>query len=297
MIEVRFHGRGGQGAVTAAELLARAAISEGRCAQGFPNFGPERRGAPVTAFLRVSDTPIRLREKIETPSVVVVLDASLLRLIDVGEGLADGGTVVVNAPPDAAHLFGTLTERFRVAAVDADRIAMETLGVPIANTAIIGGLIRAVGLTTLGALEGPLRNRFGRLADKNLIAMKTAHGTTVVMEAPVPGPKKQETAPLSYSDIIARQALHAWKSSPLGCDIETPGSSRDFRTGDWRTAGRPKTDRDACIRCGFCDIYCPDTAYRADAEGYYDWDGRYCKGCGICAEECPKGAIVMTEEA
>ena len=97
MIEVRFHGRGGQGAVTSAELMALAAIAEGKYAQAFPSFGPERRGAPVQAFLRISDTPIRLREKIYEPDVVLVLDPSLLATANVKAGLKPGGTLMANS--------------------------------------------------------------------------------------------------------------------------------------------------------------------------------------------------------
>jgi pyruvate ferredoxin oxidoreductase gamma subunit len=96
MIEVRFHGRGGQGAVTSAELVALAAIEEGKFAQGFPSFGPERRGAPVVSFARVDDKPIRLRSKIYQPDVAVVLDPSLLKILDPSQGLKPGGLLIIN---------------------------------------------------------------------------------------------------------------------------------------------------------------------------------------------------------
>jgi len=98
MWEIRLHGRGGQGAVTSAELLARAAISRGKFAQAFPSFGPERRGAPVQAFVRVDDKKIRKREKIYQPDIVLVLDPSLLEVVNVAEGLKEDGVVVVNSP-------------------------------------------------------------------------------------------------------------------------------------------------------------------------------------------------------
>ena len=129
MIEVGFHGRGGQGAVTAAELLAQAAISEGKYAQGFPNFGPERRGAPVMAFFRVSDAPIYLREKIDTPDLVVVLDDSLLDMVDVCEGLKPGGMLVVNIPESRRDKLEKYTDRFQLACVDADLVHRHDPGV------------------------------------------------------------------------------------------------------------------------------------------------------------------------
>jgi len=84
-----------------------------------------------------------------------------------------------------------------------------------------------------------------------------------------------------------------WGRMPIGGDVERPGSSGDFETGNWRTAGYPVTDQEACIKCGLCWVVCPDVAYSKNPEGYYDWSARYCKGCGVCAEECPKGAIEM----
>lgn len=295
MIEVRFHGRGGQGAVTAAELAAQAVINEGRYAQGFPNFGPERRGAPVTAFLRVSETPIYLREKIEQPDVVVVLDASLLDMVDVCHGLKPGGILVLNGQsPD----IGAFTDRYQVAIVDAGRIAMETIGVPITNTAIIGALIKASPLAKPAAFEGPMTRRFGRLAEKNLAAMNRAYTETILSDPPEAPPAETEDGPVcKYEDLLQQEALHRWDQLDMGCDILRPGSSMDFETGNWRTAGRPKTHAEKCIKCGFCAIFCPDLAYTANDEGYFDWNGRYCKGCGICVTECPKDAIEMREES
>ena len=104
MIEIRFHGRGGQGAVTSAELTALAAIEQGKYAQAFPSFGPERRGAPVMAFVRVSDEPIRTREKIYEPDIVVVLDPTLLEIVNVAAGLKKDGIVVLNTTKTAKEI-------------------------------------------------------------------------------------------------------------------------------------------------------------------------------------------------
>src|SRR5512136_30481 len=105
MVEIRWHGRGGQGAVTSAEILAEAAISEGKYAQAFPSFGPERRGAPVLAFVRISaDQPIRVRSSITEPDIVVVLDPGLLRIVNVAAGLKPGGVVIINTIKNAAQI-------------------------------------------------------------------------------------------------------------------------------------------------------------------------------------------------
>lgn len=299
MIEIRFHGRGGQGAVTAAELMAQAAIVEKNYAQGFPNFGPERRGAPVTAFLRISNAPIYSREKIDKPDVVVVLDASLLHLVDVCEGLKPGGTLIVNIPEKDITQLKDYIDRYRLATVNADRIAIETLGIPITNTAIIGALNRAEALIKIDSLTEPMQRRFGKLAVKNINAMKRAYKDTVLFDLPSNHTAikiESNERVCTYEDILKNEALLDWEQVEIGCDIDRPGSSADFFTGNWRTTGKPVIDREKCIKCGFCWIFCPDMAFRVNAEGYYDWDGRYCKGCGICAEECPKGSIEMREE-
>jgi pyruvate ferredoxin oxidoreductase gamma subunit len=300
MIEIRFHGRGGQGAVTAVELLAQAAIEEGKFAQGFPNFGPERRGAPVTAFLRVSNEPIYLREKIEKPDVSVVLDPTLIDLVDVCVGLKPAGTLVANMPHFKMQALNRFKSRFDVAIVDATRVAIETIGVPITNTAIIGALVKAIGLTSIESLHGPMEHRFGRLASKNMDALKKAYDETMVMKARKGAESVEAIADgmtCSYEDFLKTEALYDWESLQLGCDIDRPGSSAEFLTGNWRTTGRPVTNHERCIKCGFCWLLCPDNAYSVTSEGFFAWDHRYCKGCGVCAIECPKKAIEMREES
>lgn len=293
MLEIRFHGRGGQGAVTAAELLAQAAIGEGRYAQGFPSFGAERRGAPVTAYLRLADSPIRLREKIERPDVVVILDPTLVGAVDVLQGLREGGTVVLNTPERQAGGADSVFAAYRLALVDAGRIAMETLGVPIVNTAAIGAMVRATALVRMESLEGPVGHRFGRLADKNLGAIRRAFAETVLFD---PARAPVGAAAAAGSSPPAPEALHPWREVPVGCDVERPGSSAAFHTGNWRTAGRPVTDYARCTKCGLCWILCPDIAWVRGATGFYDLDGRYCKGCGTCVEQCPRRAISLQGE-
>jgi len=174
MIEIRWHGRGGQGAVTSVEMLALAAIEEGKYAQGFPAFGPERRGAPVMAFNRVSDKPIKIRSGIYRPDVVVVLDPSLVGLVPVTDGLKPGGILIVNTTKPAEDLRKKLNYSGKLFTVDASHIAREELGVPIANTTMLGAVLKATGVLSLAAMKSPLEHRFGRVAAKNMSAMKRA---------------------------------------------------------------------------------------------------------------------------
>jgi len=175
MLEIRWHGRGGQGAVTSVEMLTLAAIGEGKYAQGFPSFGPERRGAPVAAFTRIDDKRIKVRSAIYNPDVVVVLDSSLVGLVNVTEGLKSDGTLVVNTTKSPEELKKELNFEGKVATVDASRIAREELGVPITNTTMLGALIKAVKLVKLASAKGPMEHRFGRIANKNLAALNRAY--------------------------------------------------------------------------------------------------------------------------
>ncbi len=178
MIEVRFHGRGGQGAVTSAEMTALAAIEEGKYAQGFPSFGPERRGAPVISFSRVNDKPIRLRSKIYQPDVAVVLDPSLLKILDPSQGLKPGGLLILNTNKSIEQIQAEFGYKVRLATVDADRIAREELGLPITNTTMLGALVRGTGIVQLDSFIPPLKTRFGRAAERNLKALRRAYTET-----------------------------------------------------------------------------------------------------------------------
>ena len=175
------HGRGGQGAVTSAELVAQAAIDEGKYAQAFPAFGPERRGAPVQAFIRISDKQIRVRAEVTEPDIVVVLDPGLLNIVKVTSGLKKNGLVVVNTK-SFDNVPADIRSNYRVAVIDANLVAKETLGAPIVNTTMLGALIKASGVVKLESLAEPLKKRFGKLAEKNLAAMKRAYDETQVKE-------------------------------------------------------------------------------------------------------------------
>jgi len=175
--EIRWHGRGGQGAWTASELLARAAVYEGKYAQSFPEFGPERMGAPVRAFTRISDQPINLHCAIYTPDVVVVLDPTLMRTIPVTEGLAEDGDLIVNSREEPAELRRRLKLKGgRVWTVPATVIAVKILGRPIMNTAMLGAVARATGIVQLESLDKAVRGRFtSELAEKNVRVIREAY--------------------------------------------------------------------------------------------------------------------------
>ncbi|HTY82006.1 MAG TPA: 2-oxoacid:acceptor oxidoreductase family protein [Dehalococcoidales bacterium] len=183
LIEIRWHGRGGQGAVTSTEMLAQAAIAEGKYAQAFPSFGPERRGAPVQAFNRVDiKEPVRIRADITTPDVVVVLDPSLLSIVNVTAGLKAGGKVIVNTKKTPQQIKSEFNIKFPVFTVNAGKIAKEVLGVNIVNTTMLGAVIRITGVITKESTHEPLQKRFGKLGDRNIKAMETAYDQVTVEE-------------------------------------------------------------------------------------------------------------------
>lgn len=178
MIEIRIHGRGGQGAVTSAELIAQAAIFEGKYAQAFPSFGPERRGAPVLAFIRVNNNPVQIRSGILKPDVVVILEESLITISNALSGLKDEGIIIVNTPKSIEEIKKEYNFHNKSAVINATKIARETLGMPITNTTMLGALIRVTSVVKLDSLIEPLNHRFGRIAEKNLIACKRAYEET-----------------------------------------------------------------------------------------------------------------------
>lgn len=179
-IEIRWHGRGGQGVVTANEILAGAALKEGRYIKAFPEFGPERMGAPIRAFARISDRPINVHSQVYYPDVVLVIDPTLLKVGNVVEGLKEDGTVIANFPEDNVKLGEVVDRKDNVHAVNATRIALEEIGRPLTNTAMLGALVRVTGVVGIESIiEGMESKMSGKLSkemmDKNLKAIRRAY--------------------------------------------------------------------------------------------------------------------------
>jgi pyruvate ferredoxin oxidoreductase gamma subunit len=172
MFQVRIHGRGGQGVVTAAELLSMAAFAEGTWAQAFPSFGSERTGAPVAAFCRLSDRPIRTREPIGAPDCVIVQDPTLTGHVDLLAGLRRGGWVLVNSTGPVA----LSTDHATVLAVPATQLAVRHIGKPVPNAALLGGFAALTGRLRLESVLDAIRERFpARLAEGNAAAAEEAY--------------------------------------------------------------------------------------------------------------------------
>ena len=161
LFEVRWHGRGGQGAKTAAQFLAEAALDAGKFIQAFPEYGPERAGAPIRTYTRISDHPINIHSGVTNPEVVIVIDPSLLDSIDVTEGLGENGVLVVNTDQSPEEIKKkTSFNKGKVATCDATKISLEILGIPMPNTPMLGALLKVVSLVSLEKIETQVRNKF-----------------------------------------------------------------------------------------------------------------------------------------
>ncbi len=178
--EIRIHGRGGQGAVTAADMLSVAAFDEGWHAQAFPTFGSERTGAPVVSFCRLDRRPIRIHEPIAEPDAVIVQDPTLLHQVKVFEGIGPEAYVLVNTGRSFTELgideLAAGLRPSRVVTVPATAMALEHLGRPLPNTALLGGFAALTGLVSLDAVEGAIRQRFaGQVGESNVAAARAAY--------------------------------------------------------------------------------------------------------------------------
>ncbi|MEM1578182.1 MAG: pyruvate ferredoxin oxidoreductase subunit gamma [Archaeoglobaceae archaeon] len=176
LIEVRFHGRGGQGVVTAADFLAIAGFKEGYYTLSFPTFGAEKRGTPVASFLRISDEPIAVRDEVYYPDYVVVLDPSVFESVNVASGLKKNGMLIANYPKGVEDLKAIAKTEAKVVTINATKIAMKILGRPITNTTMVGAFAGATNLFKLETLKETVDEVFeGSLAEKNKVAIEEAY--------------------------------------------------------------------------------------------------------------------------
>ena len=296
MIEIRFHGRGGQGAKIASRILGHSGILAGLNAQDFALFGAERRGAPVVSFTRLSSELIDRRGDIEQPDLVVVLDDSLLKEApsQVYRGVDATTPLIVNADPQHFSISGLPTADYR--AIDMQAIALAQIGrnfVSAIAAAIAAKQIAAIEIEQLAvALRFELGD-FGlapELIEKNLAAARLAHTVTPALNLSRPQP--DENGPLP-----------AWQAVPYlggaqfsGPTIRHRGSATLRQTGNWRTE-RPVIELAKCKRCFLCYLYCPEAALRLDSDNFPHVDYDHCKGCMICYEECPTDAITRRMES
>ena len=295
---VRFHGRGGQGAVTAAQLCSMAFDGPATC---MPTFGAERMGSPTESYVRLSanEELVRSNTQVYGPHIVSVLDPTLLGEIDVTAGLAKGGWLIVNTTLNQQDIQGIVNRTdINIATIDATTIAMEVLGRNITNTIILGALIRVAPIVTIDALADAIMRRFkGEIAAKNIAAIKQAIEETCIYEVGVeldftidtkvpwqqvflglPGYKELDKAGVWYCDE----------------DVIEMGSNQ-VNTGSWGE-WEMIWDEEKCTDCAQCWYICPDFAIIREKGDDNLWhmkgiDIGHCKSCQNCLEICPVQAI------
>lgn len=296
MIEVRFHGRGGQGAKVASRILGHSAILAGLYAQDFALFGAERRGAPVVSFTRLSAEPIDRRGEIERPDLLIVLDAALLKEApgQVYRGVHRTTPLVVNADP---QLFSPATlPAADYRAFDMQRIAQEHIGRSFVSAIAAAVAAKQIAAIDVEQLAVALRHELGDfglapdLIEKNLAAARIAYDMTPTID-------------LSRSPVEESDLSPSWQAVPYlgsaqfaGPTIRHRGSAALRQTGNWRTE-RPVIELGKCKRCFLCYLYCPEAALRLDDDNFPHVDYDHCKGCMICYEECPTDAITRRMES
>jgi pyruvate ferredoxin oxidoreductase gamma subunit len=291
MLQIRIHGRGGQGVVTAAELLSAAAFREGKYAQAFPSFGSERTGAPVMSFCRIDDKPIRVREPVMHPDVLVVQDPTLLHQVDVFEGAGDDALLVINSARPATDLgIADFTSRLRpgaVLTVAATELAQQHVGRPVPNAALLGGFAALTGLVSIESVEAAIGDRFsGVVGAGNVAAARTAYVTASGQLAGTPA--KDGAPPLVQDARLAGAAKPAFGTARVGQIEGSRGVAEAV------ALCRPEVVCAYPISPQTHIVEALATLVKAGDLTPIDLD--YCKGCGICATECPCGAIDMIPE-
>ncbi len=278
----------------AAQTLAEAAVNEGNYAVAFPFFGAERRGAPVLAFTRIDSKKIFSKTQVYAPDCVVVLDDSLLDTIDVVAGLKSQGKAIINSKEEPEDI--DLGKIIDTSTVNATSIALEILKAPITNTAILGAFAKATSIIKIESLEESIRRKFGeklggKVGDRNALAARTAYERTITGKSR--GIKKLEAKKQwlpTHQEIPVGGALIEGKTD---AGLIGPGSFIENKVSGWATY-RPLRDKEKCTMCLLCWFYCPEgTIVRISDRGDLMTNYDYCKGCGVCANECPVDAIKM----
>jgi pyruvate ferredoxin oxidoreductase gamma subunit len=296
MIEVRFHGRGGQGAKLASRILGRSGFLCGLQVQDFALFGAERRGAPVVSFTRLSNDPIDQRGHIDRPNLVVVMDDSLLKEApgQVFHGVDAKTPLFVNADPDRIQVNPQDLPPARFLFVDLSATARQLIGSVFVSAGAAAVAAKCIPSINLSALEEAVKIELGEfglapeLIQKNVAAACEAYQRTTSVD--LASPAAEQAAAPSWQAVP-----YLGKSRFIGPTIRRRGSAALRQTGNWRVE-RPEIDLTKCKRCFLCYLYCPEAAMRLDAENFPHVDYDHCKGCMICYEECPTDAITRRQE-
>jgi pyruvate ferredoxin oxidoreductase gamma subunit len=293
---IRIHGRGGEGVKLASRIVSRAAFLAGLVVQDSPLYGAERRGAPVVAFARFSDEPIRERGYIDCPDAVVLMDHSLLALPEAGvlDGLNANSLLLVNSAHGSEEIQAQQHIRGRVVTLDVSSIAIELLGRHLLSAPVAGFTVKAAALASWDVLAAAVRVELAEigltadLVERNLTATRRAFDATPAVglatsRAPV-------GSVVGVPFIVPRMPA---RSAAPSIDAEATSALRSME--GWRVY-RPVIDLRRCTRCILCFALCPEGAIHLDAENYPSVDYQHCKGCLVCVTECPPQVIGQVRE-
>lgn len=297
MIEVRFHGRGGQGAKIASRILGRSGFLSGLEAQDFALFGAERRGAPVSSFTRLSSDRIDQRGPIEQPNLIVVMDASLLREAggQVFRGVHENTPIIVNIEPDGFEAQVPFFPKARYIALDLSAIARRLIGKEVVSAMAAAVAAKSVPAISFAALEQAVAAEITEsglapgVVDNNVAAARDAYEHAPTMDL------ASHPATDLVSDSLPGPTPYLISPGFAGPTIRHPAGAALRPTGNWRTE-RPVIELEKCKRCFLCYLYCPEAAMRLDPDNFPHVDYEHCKGCMICYEECPTDAITRRLE-
>lgn len=293
MGEIRLHGRGGQGTVMAAEMMANAFVFGGKYASVFPSFGIERRGSAVMAFARYAEAPIREHTRVYNPDILLMLDQSLTDNPTCYEGFKAGGIIIANTKHEQ-NIIDLKVNQKTLGIIDAVSIALEETGTVITNTCMLGAFAKTTGLVELDDLKKALPLFFKeKILAGNLRSLERGFNEVQILQfspSEANGAQKDllsEQDPVVKPPTITTSFESAWDDVSKNLLIA--------KTGEWRYR-RPELDKAACKLCGWCSVYCPGGCMKQEKDSYFHPDLSYCKGCGICANECPAHALKMKVE-
>jgi pyruvate ferredoxin oxidoreductase gamma subunit len=293
VLRLRFHGRGGQGARIANRILGNAAFFEGYYVQDFPLYGAARRGAPVSAFSRISREPIMERGVISEPDIVIVIDETLLQ--DAFpmplSGIKKGGVAFINTTHNPSEVKDKYKIAAKVLTLDLTKISLDILGRPFLSTIAGGVASKIVGLSKDSLKRAIEKEISGIVKEKELI-LKNIDASFHCYDSIRPVKIKIKEIIRKGSPVIAVPFETASISSPA---INTAGNTPLRKTGNWRIF-KPAWNYDKCTKCMTCFTNCPDSCIAINKDGFPYTDYDNCKGCMICAEGCPSNAITRERE-
>jgi len=293
---VRFHGRGGQGMKTASRIVGTAAFMEGYYAQDFPVYGAERRGAPIMAFTRMSDSPILERGIIARPDINIIADETLLNdnAANVLQGTGNGTVTMVNTHYSPSHVKEAFGVNGKITTVDITETVLKIINKPALSSVAAACACKLTGIISKNTLEEAVtreltdihlkRESIGKNIEAALICFDNTPGITASGFKPSEEYNGNRIVRLEYADpCVGTPSIYAM------------GNTIDKKTGNWRLY-KPVIDYEECSMCRACFVHCPHSCISIDESGFPQIDYENCKGCFTCMDECPKGAVSRERE-